>query len=400
MALHGHRSASAASAGLAGTNLTRAGDYNQRVVLQAIRARGEITRGELADITGLTHASVINISRRLIADGIVSDLGKTTGTKGQPAMRLAVNPDGAYALGLNIDREHMTLVVMDLAGRVRERIYTDKHFALPGEVVDFLKVSIETILKKRLVPKTRLIGLGLAIPEQLSGVQVSERPDAYDQWSSLNVVSAFSEQLKLPVFAENDATSAAIGELQFGGGMTHKSFVYTLISAGIGCGLIINGQPYAGGLAHAGEVGNIPITPRDGKARILWNAVSLYALYDKLHESGISVSNPEQLDPANPPMVEAIKAWVDEAVQAMFEPFLGISYLLSPQMHFIGGQLPGFIVEMLCDQLNSRLDALASKFPLARFRRATTAVDAAAMGAAVMVFQNRLLPRPEVLMKV
>ena len=398
MALHAYRPP-AAGAALTGTNLTRAGDYNQRVVLQAIRANAEITRGELADITGLTHASVINISRRLIADGIVLDLGKTIGAKGQPAMRLAVNPDGAYALGLNIDREHMTLVVMDLAGKVRERFYTDKHFALPGEVVDFIQSGIETIFSKRLVPKTKLIGLGLAIPEQLGGVQVSDRPDAYDQWSSLNVAAVFSDQLKLPVFAENDATSAAIGELQFGGGMTHKSFVYTLISAGIGCGLVINGQPYTGGLAHAGEIGNIPIAPKSGQPRILWNAVSLYSLYGKLLELGISVANPEDLDPTNSSMAEGIRLWVDEAVQAMFEPFLGITYLLSPQMHFVGGQLPGFIVEMLCDRLNARLDSMASQFPLARFRPATTAVDAAAMGAAVLVFQNRLLPRPEVLMK-
>ncbi len=399
MALHANRRPSA-GAGLTGTNLSRAGDYNQRVILQAIRSNGEITRGELATITGLTHQSVINISRRLIADGIVSDLGRSTGTRGQPAMRLAVNADGAYALGLNIDRDHMTLVVMDLMGRVRERIYIDKHFALPGEVLDFLKSGIDHIFKKRLVPKSRLIGLGLAIPEQLGGVTVAERPDAYDQWSSIDLVKTFSEPLKLPVFAENDATSAAIGELQFGGGLTHKSFVYTLISAGIGCGLIINGQPYAGGLAHAGEIGNIPIAPRDGQPRILWDAVSLYALYDELARRGITVANPEDLDPADPAMAEGIDAWVEAAAQVMFEPFLGITYLLSPEMHFIGGQLPAFITHRLCDRLNARLDAYVSKLPLTRFRPATTSVDAAAMGAAVLVFQNRLLPRPEVLMKV
>lgn len=58
---------------LPGTNLSRAGDYNQRVVLQAVRANGPVTRSDVAEITGLTHQSVINISRRLLEAGVIVD---------------------------------------------------------------------------------------------------------------------------------------------------------------------------------------------------------------------------------------------------------------------------------------------------------------------------------------
>ena len=49
-------------ASFSGTNLERAGDHNQRVTLQAIRARGPITRVELAEITGLTPPAIANIT--------------------------------------------------------------------------------------------------------------------------------------------------------------------------------------------------------------------------------------------------------------------------------------------------------------------------------------------------
>ena len=238
--------------GLGGTNLAKAGDYNQRVVLQAIRARKTITRLELGGATGLSHQSIFNICRRLIDDGIVLEVGRTTGGRGQPATRLAVNPDGAFSLGVNIDRDHITLVLMDLAGEVRRRFYWEKRFALPEEVLGFLSSSLKTLLAQKVVPRDRLIGLGAAIPDRLGGVKVTDRPVDYDQWASFDFVARASASLGLPVYRENDATSAAIGEAQFGEGTLHRTFIYVLISAGVGCGLIINGRPYAGSLTHAG----------------------------------------------------------------------------------------------------------------------------------------------------
>jgi predicted NBD/HSP70 family sugar kinase len=383
--------------GLSGTNLARAGDYNQRVVLQAIRSHGELTRGKLAKITGLTHQSTINITKRLIAEGMVLDLGRVVGARGQPAMRLTVNPEGAYALGLNLDRDHMTAVIMDFQGRVRDRIYIDKHFAMPNDALAFVKEAMDNGLRRLRIPRSRLVGVGLAIPDHLGGVDVDERPDGYDQWSQIDLTVFFSTALKVPVFIENDATSAALGELQFGQGLRHKNFIYTLISAGIGCGLIINSQPFPGGLTHAGEIGNIPITPENGQARTLWNMVSLYALYGELARRGITVTDPDDLVADGGEMEVGIDAWVTQAAGHMIAPFLAITYALSPELHVIGGQLPAFVAEKLCLALNQYLDAHEGQIPLTRFTTSTASVDAAAMGAAVLVFQNRLLPGPNVL---
>ena len=55
---------------LSGTNLERAADYNQRVVLQAIRLREVTTRQELVAVTGLTPPTIATITRRLIAAGL------------------------------------------------------------------------------------------------------------------------------------------------------------------------------------------------------------------------------------------------------------------------------------------------------------------------------------------
>src|SRR5687767_901100 len=85
---------------LAGTNLERAGDYNQRVTLQAIRLNGPITRAELAQLTGLTTPAIANITNRLLSVRLIVEVGRLHGRRGQPAKRLAVNADGAFSIGV------------------------------------------------------------------------------------------------------------------------------------------------------------------------------------------------------------------------------------------------------------------------------------------------------------
>ena len=130
---------------------------------------------------------------------------------------------------------------------------------------------------------------------------------------------------------------------------------------------MINGQPYAGGLAHAGEIGNIPVHLPDGAPHTLWDVVSLYALYAELKAHGITVARPEDLNPDDPAQQPGIAAWVRHAADCMIEPFLAITYILSPEVHFIGGQLPAFIVRKLCDELNARLPVFRRYVPLTPF---------------------------------
>ena len=80
---------------LSGSNLQRAGDHNQRVTLHAIRVNGPVTRMALAQQTGLTPASIANITSRLLRDRLILPAGRLRGGRGQPATRLAAIADGA-----------------------------------------------------------------------------------------------------------------------------------------------------------------------------------------------------------------------------------------------------------------------------------------------------------------
>lgn len=388
---------------LSGTNLERAGDHNQRVTLQAVRAAGApITRADIADLTGLTAPAIANITKRLLDEGMILKGGRQTGGRGQPATKLVVNPDGAFSIGLNIDRDHIAIVALDFLGNVRARVCREVHFAMPQDVVAFFREEVDRIISDKAINIERLIGIGIGIPDDLGRVPVTDRPDAYEIWSTINVASLFSGILPVavPVYVENDAAAASIGEMQFGHGLQTRSFIYTMISAGLGGGLVIDGHYYRGADGRSGEIGFLPVRDETGKARELEDMVSLYALYEYLGKAGFEVSTPEDLDNLPSSGLARVEAWLDRAANLLFEPFLVMNCAINPEAHFIGGRLPACFIEQLCDRLNARMNAMGDRIKsIAPVKRAELAVDAAARGAGILPFNDRFLPIREALMK-
>ncbi len=386
---------------LSGTNLERAGDHNQRVTLQAVRAAGApITRAEIAELTGLTAPAIANITKRLLNDGLILKAGRQLGGRGQPATKLVVNPDGAFSIGLNIDRDHIAIVALDFIGNVRARVCREVHFAMPDEVVAFFRAEVDKIVATRAIDIDRLIGVGIGIPDDLGRVPVANRPDAYQIWSEIDVAALFAEILPVPVIVENDAAAAAIGEMQFGHGLKHRSFIYTIISAGLGGGLVFDGHYYRGADGRSGEIGFLPVKDEDGDQQTLEDMVSLYSLYDYLRKAGIEASTPDDLEALGPDGQARINAWLDRATDHLFTPFLVMNCAINPEAHFIGGRLPAAFIEKLCTRLNDRLDACRPRIKtMAPVKRAELAVDAAARGSGILPFNDRFLPIRTALMK-
>ena len=139
------------SNGLSGTNLERGSSHNLRVTLQAIRLNAPVTKVELAEITGLTPPSITNIARKLFADGLISEAGRRRGERGQPALKLAINPDGAFSIGVNVDRDHMTMVALDFLGELRMRVVENIQFPMPDQVRHFVSRNLDAMRADDLV---------------------------------------------------------------------------------------------------------------------------------------------------------------------------------------------------------------------------------------------------------
>ena len=379
---------------LSGTNLERAADYNQRIVLQAIRVGEEITRAELAAITGLTSPTIANITRKLLDLGLIAEAGRRFGMRGQPALRLRVNPDGCFSIGINIDRDHYTIVTLDLAGNVRTRAAREISFAMPKQVLSCLREEVEATRASAAIDEDRLIGVGVALPDDLGGVALPHRPQGYEVWNTLDVAELVREVLPLPVHIDNDAAAAAIGEAQFGNGLTRQSFFYVLISAGLGGGLVIDGSYARGASARSGEIGFLP-DPTAGVPRAtVQDTVSLSALLARLERAGSPVGSPDDLSQDMP----IVREWLDDAALSLLGPLVSVNCLINPAAVLIGGRLPEPLIDALIARLTPALASL--RLPsVAPMLRAAASADAPAIGAAILPFLDQVLPTESALMQ-
>jgi predicted NBD/HSP70 family sugar kinase len=384
---------------LSGTNLARASDYNQRVVLQAIRLSPETSRVELSRTTGLTAPTIANITRRLIDAGLVKEVGRLQGPRGQPAIQLTIEPLGCVAIGLNIDRDHLTMVALDLAGEVRGRIARDIPFAMPEEVVDFVARNLEPLLAMAKVGRDRVIGVGVAVPNDLGVITLPGRPRDYDRWAGLSIPQLLAPIVTWPILIENDAAAAAIGEAQAGAGSPLASFFYILINSGLGGGLMIDRHFVEGANKRSAELGLLPDVTNSSRGAVVQDTVSISALLQMLRDAGLDVKSQDDIQASDPQTNTVLECWLELAAKALTAPLINITCLIDPDAIVIGGRLRTYLLDTLIERLRMRL-ANSAQPPVTSIIRASLAADAPVIGAALLPFLDRLLPSDAILMQV
>lgn len=377
--------------GLSGTNLARAGDYNQRTVLQAIRLKGETTRVALARETGLTSATIANITNRLIDAGLIRTVGRVQGGRGQPPLRLQVKADGAFGIGLNIDRDHLTLAILDLAGDVRARRTCDHAFAMPDQVVAFVCAQLDALLEEGRVDRSSVLGVGVAIPDDLGRIALPHQPAGYAVWSDTDLTALLTDSLPWPIHVDNDAAAAALGEAQHGAALQMPTFFYLLIAAGLGGGPVIDRTYHRGAHARSGELGLMPDVTAQRPGALVQDTVSMSALCKRLEDAGLAELSRDDMSSDDPAVTRVVDAWIADAARALTGPLVAVNCLIDPDAILLGGRLPMPLMRRLAAALEQSLDEvrLPARAPVLL---ASIAEDAPAIGAAMLPFLDHLLP--------
>lgn len=78
---------------------------------------------------------------------------------------------------------------------------------------------------------------------------------------NLVLTEPVSKRLGIPVFIENDANAAALGEFRYGAGRGTRHLLHATLGTGIGGGIVIDGRLYRGANGLAGEIGHMVIDP-------------------------------------------------------------------------------------------------------------------------------------------
>lgn len=230
---------------------------NTALILNLIRERGTISRIDLAKETGLTAATVTNLTAELIENKLVEEFNTGVSTGGRKPILLKINSGEFCIASASISPDKVEFAVADFCANIIFYKHLDiEETSTPQCCVDFITKSLNEF---SVTDPTRVIGLGIGIHgivDSVEGVSVYA-PNL--NWHNVNIRELILAKTDIPVFVDNDVRLMALAEMWFGASKNAQDFVLLYVGRGVGSAFVIDKKLMRGSTDAAGEVGHTVI---------------------------------------------------------------------------------------------------------------------------------------------
>jgi predicted NBD/HSP70 family sugar kinase len=386
------------------------GQYNERVVLQAVRLHGALPAADIARQSRLTAQAVSLISKRLLDEGLLLKCEPQRGKVGQPSVPLRLNPEGAFAIGINLGRRSMDVLLLDFCAQVRQRWQLDYEHADPDVLLHEIGLRLQDIEHQLCAAgRGRVQGIGIAAPLFMDGWQdLLGLPESVAQkWQLLQrqgLAKAVEQLTPWPVTLIKDTAAACVAELVAGRGRSVSSFLYVFVDTFIGGGLVLGSHLHGGINGNAGAVGSLMMNgpkppsaavggPQSSAAVQLLGVASLLTLERQFHQAGLDARAITDQRALQPPWRPYTQAWVDQAALGIAQAVQNATCMLDLEGVIVDGS---FGRELLAALLKATT-AAASRCNWEGITQPTLMVgtigsDARALGAALLPLYANFVP--------
>lgn len=358
---------------------------SERKMLAATLRSSNISQPQLCKLSGLAQQSVSRLTVKFVELGIfIPESQPNKGRRGPPSMLVRLNPEFAYTMGVAMMTDAIEVALMDFAGNVIDQVHHQMNDMGQENFIARLKSVKAEFIEKHSIAEDRFFGLGVGISGYaLGGRARYNTPKGLGEWALIDMDEVIGEHLKLPVWVENDANAAAIGENLVGAGRRYSDFVYVFVDAGIGGGVIIDHKLLHGPHHNGGEIGLL--LPNDP----MYGQPTLESLRDNL-----SINNIESHDISD--MLDrfdinwpGVNQWVENSKNSFSLMSSAISAILDTQAIVLGGRLPKPLAELIMLKIEIFDDQRrAEPRPKPRIILSQTNGNACAIGAAMLPFNR------------
>jgi predicted NBD/HSP70 family sugar kinase len=377
--------------------------YNERLLLSLVRRFGQLSKIEMARMTGLSVQSTSAIMNRLQADGLLRREAPVRGRVGQPTVPVSLDPEGAFSLGLKIGRRSCDLVLIDFRGNIRRRGRQTYAYPTPDNVMDFFKRQWPDVTGALTSSqRARVAGLGVASPFQLWNwsAEIGAPDGAMDGWRAYSIQEEIGRVCPLPVTLCNDATSACAAEFFFGEAWRQRDYLYFFLGAFVGGGLVLDGALYTGRTGNAAALGSMPIgATEDGAAQLISRA-SIYQLEKRVEAAGLDPSPIWRAPEAWSDYGAPLEQWIDDASLALAQAAISALSVLDVAAIVIDGAMPVGVRQKICLRVAAHFETLDRRgLSDVRIMAGAIGADARAIGGAALPLIKNFARDREVLFK-
>ncbi|SDW99638.1 Sugar kinase of the NBD/HSP70 family, may contain an N-terminal HTH domain [Amycolatopsis xylanica] len=236
--------------------------HNRSLLLSKLYFDGPLSRHELSQLTGLSAATVSNVTGELAEEQLIVEAGLVESDGGRPRVLLRVDPEYGHVAGIDIGETGVKVELFDLA---MNRLATVDH-ALPSSrpspsaVVAQVGSGLREVLAETGVDESSLLGVGIGVPGTVEhGDEVLVHAPTVG-WNDVALEDLLrAEGIDLPLYIDNGAKTQGQAEMWFGAGRGARHAVILLIGSGVGAAVITDGNTYRGSTSSAGEWGHTTI---------------------------------------------------------------------------------------------------------------------------------------------
>ena len=216
-----------------------------------------VSRPEVALACRLSRPTVFSAMARLQDQQLVQDVGQRSGTLGRSASLYEVRTDAALVAGVDIGGSNLRVALGDARGRVlaetRAATSASGGHAVAEQAAELVRFLLEGI------PGADLTGAGVSVP----GVVGADGSTVHYAWNigqpePYDFRTPLVAGLGAPVILDNNVNLAALGEQWQGAARQLGTFAVIAVGAGVGAGIVHEGQLLRGAHGGAGEVAFLP----------------------------------------------------------------------------------------------------------------------------------------------
>ncbi|WP_369373172.1 ROK family protein [Promicromonospora sp. Populi] len=314
-------------------------------VFTTVLTRSPISRIDVSRVTGLSQAAVTKAVAPLVTAGLVVDnLGsRRDGLPGRPVSPVAIVPESLIAIGIKVNVDELIGVTTDLTTQV----LATHRAPLTNHDPESVVAAIAQVCARLQAPLGRdaglLAGIGVAVSGDVDTSAGTVRESANMGWTAVDLRALLEPRVGAPVVIENDVRALTIAEHLFGVGLGIDSFAIVTIGLGIGAGLHVNGEVVEGVHGVAGEIGHLPLAPRDricgcgrrGCVEAVAATPAIVAAISAAHGRDVSITEAVRL--AHDGDVPATEAFT-EAARTIGTAIASLVNLTGPDLVILGGE--------------------------------------------------------------
>lgn len=269
-------------------------------LLRELYQQHTLSRADLTRLTGASSASVTQIVRELLDEGVVEELGSQQEGIGRPRVMLRIFDTFRYVIGLRMVSKQLHASLINLRGHSLCSLQHELTAFEPQQVIEDIAAVVTTLLERSNIQKDQLLGLGLA----LSGiVDARQGMCVYSfllGWKQVPIGEMLEAHLGIPVRVDNDVNSITIAQKLFSEMSSERYFTVLYIGEGIGAGFYHNDELLTGRNNAAGEIGHFTVVRNGrqcicGKRGCLQAYASTDSLIQQAREQGLDCESIEDL---------------------------------------------------------------------------------------------------------